>query len=53
MILVHDMIICLFFSGLARYTDCKMFIRFSISNDGMKLVVSGKFEMHNHEEVSN
>ena len=45
--------ILIFFSGFARYTDCKMFIRFSISNDGMKLVVSGKFEMHNHEEVRN
>lgn len=41
------------FSGVARYTDCKMFIRFAISDDGMKLVVNGKLETHNHDEVIN
>lgn len=46
-------IISFFFSGIARYTDCKMFIRFAISDDGMKLVVNGKLEGHNHEEVCN
>uniref|UniRef100_A0A7M5X082 SWIM-type domain-containing protein n=2 Tax=Clytia hemisphaerica TaxID=252671 RepID=A0A7M5X082_9CNID len=44
-------IACMDESGLARYTDCKMFIRFAISDDGMKLVVNGKFETHNHVEV--
>ena len=40
------------FSGVARYTDCKMFIRFAISDDGMKLVVNGKLETHCHDEVN-
>jgi len=42
---------CVDESGLARYTDCKMFIRFAISDDGMKLVVNGKCENHCHDEV--
>ena len=41
-----------FHSGLAKYTDCKMHIRLAISDDGMKLVVIGKYEIHNHELVS-
>ena len=37
--------------GVARFTDCKMFVRFVISDDGSRLVVNGFMGEHNHKEV--
>ncbi|XP_047129189.1 uncharacterized protein LOC100213006 isoform X2 [Hydra vulgaris] len=44
-------IACIDASGVARFTDCRMFIRFAISDDGMTLVVNGKLEEHCHDEI--